>query len=104
MSKGKTIIKGGPIKFNSHQDCAIFVTQLVHDLVCLAEHRVSQVDKDQRWLLYARAMNSLFQRLYNPAIFHTMQVNTDIEDKLDGQFTKPKSPNKTRRFKIKNKR
>lgn len=100
----KTEVKGGPEKFNSQEDCAIFVTQLVNDIINLAEYRMSKVHKDQSWLLYARVVNSLFQRLYNPAIYHTMQVNTDTEDKLDGQFTKPKSPYKTRRFHIKKKR
>ena len=89
------------IKFNTHEDAANYVSKVTNELVDVAMYHIAQLDKEQQWLIYARVVNSLFHRCYAPTIYHTHKVNTDTEDKLNGQFTKPKSKYKTKRFKTK---
>lgn len=89
------------IKFNSHEEVALYVSKIVNELVDVSMGYISQVDKDQQWLIYGRVVNSLFHRCYAPAIYHTHKSDNDIKDRLNGQFTKQPSKNKTRRFKIK---
>lgn len=87
------------MRFNTHEDAAMYVSKIVNDLVDVAMGHISQVDKDQQWLIYGRVVNSLFHRCYAPTIYHTHKTDNDIEDKLNGQFTKPKSKYKTKRVK-----
>lgn len=89
------------IKFNSHEDVALYVSKIVNELVDVSMGHISQVDKDQQWLIYGRVVNSLFHRCYAPAIYHTHKSDNDIKDRLDGQFTKKPTGYKTKRFKTK---
>lgn len=89
------------MRFNSHEDAGLYVRKIVNELVDVSMGYISQVDKDQQWLIYGRVVNSLFHRYYAPTIYHTHKSDNDIKDKLNEQFKKSPSKNKTKRFRTK---
>lgn len=96
--KHKTEVKNNNPDYliNSHEQSGVVVSQIVQKTVNFVLDQVKYIHPKQQWLIYARVMNSLFCRLYNPAVNHA--YSESIKQSQDiAKFFEPRIPKKHRK-------